>query len=568
MNLVKAQAIANDLSPEMLQKYANGFDPRIIPPWIATGTLQAKMDLNKRMQNMTGGSQGEQPSIKEQIEQKAGLLAANAAQQQQAQQQMAAAPRPGPIPASIPQPQAQPQPPMMMARGGLASVPVQFAFKPGGIVGYSKGGEVDAAREEAKRAINNLRSYGSLKMRSDPEGFKAAEATVAQARARLQAAETAYAQEMGGANLAAMNARDIGTVSELMQPEKPVAQQPLIPPMTKPQPTEQTYVRGAGPVAPREQPPAPRPDAPPRPAPTAKTAQTGLPAAANRSKYFEQAEADINKPIAAPTTAGILAEQKALSPQAMQEETMKQRYEERKARADQERATFEKTRPSGLDDLIRVFGQSGQFKGGTGFAPAYTANQQQKRAEELGMEKRMNDLYTAADTQEYEGSKEIYSARAGAMKEANRSYQERLKGRTDTLASLANTDQRSIDAALARLTEMQLQKMRMAQSKADAARPGEGERFAAKYLGMIAAGDVKGAEAYKDAFLIGKKGEPKEDTLAKKIAERRVEIASSMFDDTTKQAQLDGLNALEKQTSGAPSGKTPSPPPGFKPDKP
>ena len=130
MNLVKAQALANDLPITELKKYADGFDPRIIPPWIATGTLQAKMDLNKRMQNMMGGAQGEQPSIKEQIEQKAGLMAANNMQQQQQQQQMAMAQRPGPVPAGIPQPEDQPEAPAMMARGGLTSVPVRFAFKP------------------------------------------------------------------------------------------------------------------------------------------------------------------------------------------------------------------------------------------------------------------------------------------------------------------------------------------------------------------------------------------------------------------------------------------------------
>jgi len=86
MNLVKAQALANDLPIPELQKYANGFNPRIIPPWIATGTLQAKTDAKKRIDNMMGGTQGETPSVKEQIEQKAGLMAAQAMQQQQAQQ--------------------------------------------------------------------------------------------------------------------------------------------------------------------------------------------------------------------------------------------------------------------------------------------------------------------------------------------------------------------------------------------------------------------------------------------------------------------------------------------------
>jgi hypothetical protein len=523
MNLVKAQALANDLPIQELKKYADGFDPRIIPPWVATGTLQAKMDLNKRMQNMMGGAQGEQPSIKEQIEQKAGLMAANTMQQQQQQQQqqMAMAQRPGPAPAGIPQPEPQPEAPFIAARGGLASVPVSFAFKPGGIVGYNKGGEVDAAREEAKRAIANLRSYGSIKMRSDPEGFKAAEAAAAQARARLQAAEAAYAQEMGGANRAAMNVRDIGTVPELMQPEEPVAQQPSIPPMTKPQPTEQTYVRGAGPVAPREQPPAPRPDAP-RPRQVAQTAQTGLPAAASRSPYFAQADAALNAPNVQPTPQSIIDEQRALSPEAMKEEMMKQRYEERKARADQERAAFEKTRPSGLDDLIRVFGQAAQYKGMSGLAPAYTANQQQKRAEELALEKRMNELYTAADTQEYEGAKEIYGARAQAMDAANRSYQDRLKSRSETLAQLAGVDQRRMDEALGRLTQLEVAKLRAADA-------GSGDmKYLAQYLALKRQEKTKKLPpCWKASPCLNVESQKNE--LTKKIAARRVEIASSQW---------------------------------------
>ena len=556
MNLVKAQALANDLPPDMLKKYADGFDPRIIPPWIATGTLQAKIDLNKRMQNMMGGAQGEQPSVKEQIEQKAGLMAANSMQQQQqqAQQQMAMAQRPGPAPANVPQPEDQPEAPAMMARGGLASVPVEFAFKPGGIVGYSNGGdtmgtptlkEQDLAAQAAELAA---------------EERKKAAAAAKIAELEKKANELDYvAPEMAGevrAQIAAL------TAAQPAATQRPSSSAPA---MKNAQPDKQTYVRGA--PAPRQERPAPRPDAP---RPTAQPAQTGLPAAANRSPYFAQADADIARPIAAPTTEGIIAEQRALSPQAMQEETMRQRYEERKARADQERAAFEKTRPSGLDDLIRVFGQAGQYKGMSGLAPAYTANQQQKRAEELALEKRMNELYTAADTQEYTGAKELFESRTGAMKEANRSYQDRLKSRTETLAQLANVDQRSIDAALNRLTEVQVQQMRMAQSRADASRPGEGERFAAKYLGLIAEGKVKDAEAYKDAFLLGKKGEPKEDTMTKKIAEERVRIASSVMPQKMKDEQLAGLAALERQMSSGvsanagQSGKVPPPPPGFK----
>ena len=180
MNLVKAQALAKDLPIPELQKYANGLNPQMIPPWLATGELQSKMDLQKRMQMMQGAAQGEQPSIKEQIEQKAGLMAAQAMQQQQMQQQQAQqmAQGPGPIPAGIPQPEAQPQPPeqapvMMAARGGLAQLPVNFNFSRGGIIAFSgeDGSQVkkpidsaaQAALEEAQRTGDRNAMTGTLK---------------------------------------------------------------------------------------------------------------------------------------------------------------------------------------------------------------------------------------------------------------------------------------------------------------------------------------------------------------------------------------------------------------------
>lgn len=552
MNIVKVLALANDLPIQELRKYANGFEPRIIPPWIATGTLQRKIDTDKRMQNMMGGVQGEQPSIKEQIEQKAGLMAAQAMQQQQSQQQMAQRPQPGPTPENIPQP--EPQPEAMMARGGLARVPMQFAFKPGGIVGYAGGGEVDAAAAEAQQALANLRSYSLTKRRDDPQGFEDAEAAVRAAGQKLEALKSSYEREMSSseAGRPAMNMRDVGRAKESLRESE------QSPPIVNTATRTDVQRGGAASAPPQVKPPqvrtpqarpleaqqaAPRPQGPP----------TGLPAAANLSKYFEQANSSVNAPITAPTAQGVIAEQSALAPAAMQEAAMQKRNEERRARADKEREQFEASKPSGLDDMIRVLGQSAQYKGGTGLGPAYTANQDAKRAAEQAMVRRQNELATAADTQEYEGAKELYSARANSMKQAMQSYQDRLRSRSEVLAQLAGVDQRSIDAALGRLNDMQLQQMRMAQTKADAARPGEGERFAAKYLGMIAANDLKGAEAYKDAYLIGKKGEPKEDTMAKKIAERRVEIASSMMDPKTKQAQLDGLDALEKQKGGGQS---------------
>jgi hypothetical protein len=241
-------------------------------------------------------------------------------------------------------------------------------------------------------------------------------------------------------------------------------------------------------------PTTPRPTAP-RPAPAAQPA--GLPAAVqDRSPYFAQVDADLAKPIAAPTPEGIIAQQRALAPEAMQEEFMKKRMEEQRQRAASERAAFEKGRPSGLDDLIRVFGQAGQYKGLSGLAPAYTANKQQQRAEELAMEQRQNQLLNAIDAREYEGGKELFGARSKSMDAANTAYQNQLMTRTKSLADMAGVDQRRMDEAANRLTQVQLEKMRIAARAAEASRPGEAERIEARYMGMIAKGQVKEAEEY------------------------------------------------------------------------
>jgi hypothetical protein len=294
---------------------------------------------------------------------------------------------------------------------------------------------------------------------------------------------------------------------------------------------------------------------PQQPAPQA--APTGLPAAAQRSPYFAQAESSVNAPIKAPTPQDIIAEQNALSPAAMQEAAMQKRNEERRARADKEMSAFNASKPSGLDDMIRILGQSAQYKGGTGLAPAYTANQQEKRAAEAAALKRQNEMLNAADTQEYEGAKDLYGARAGSMKQANQSYQDRLKSKSETLAQLAGVDQRRIDAELGRLNDMQLQRMRMAQSAAEAGRPGEGERVVAKYLAMRAAGDIKGAEAYMEAIQLVKRGEPRADPLEAAMSKQYAEqygAALQLPEGDLKNQRLAALKTMEQRIKGGGGG--------------
>lgn len=199
MNLVKLQDDLKMLPMAVLQSKAQGQDPQV-PPWLATSVLNERMDAQKKA-GLAQGAQGDQPSIAEQLNQKAGLMALQGQQQQQAQQQMMSqmAQAPQPAPEGVPQPEQQPQP-QMMAEGGLARLPVNprmFDYRAGGIIGFADEGAVpevdpganlDAVKAQAEQAIANLRRYGTIQQRQDPEGYQKAQQAAKDAQQAVQAA--------------------------------------------------------------------------------------------------------------------------------------------------------------------------------------------------------------------------------------------------------------------------------------------------------------------------------------------------------------------------------------------
>ncbi len=160
MNIVQ---IANDIKGyplELLKQYANGANPEV-PPYIALGEIERQNKMQERSAMQQKSAQGPQPSVKDQIEQKAGLMALQAQQQQQAQQQMMqqARSQPMPVPAGVPQPEQQPQ--ETFADGGMAQLPIGsefFQYGSGGIIAFAgtEGSDVPAAEEtpeERKRRV-------------------------------------------------------------------------------------------------------------------------------------------------------------------------------------------------------------------------------------------------------------------------------------------------------------------------------------------------------------------------------------------------------------------------------
>jgi hypothetical protein len=258
MNLVQLNERLKDLPEQVIRQYANGMNPEI-PAYVALGELQRRERVAKQMATAQGAAQGPQLSVKEQIEQKAGLMAAQALQQQQMMQQMAQPRGPMPAPAGVPQPEAQPQPPMMAARGGLARAPVRFDFQHGGIVAFSGGGgarvkkpldaEAQKAIDEAQRSgdrsamlglLKNLAAAGYDLATLIPRAAMGVTEDLSNTRVgRALGVDFQLPQSAYGGNRASMT-----PMMDRISAEEP--QQPSIPQMTSPQPTDQTYTRRMG----------------------------------------------------------------------------------------------------------------------------------------------------------------------------------------------------------------------------------------------------------------------------------------------------------------------------------
>ena len=504
MNLVKAQELAQSMPQQELEKYANGFAPHIIPPWLATGEMQAKMQRMQKLQAMQGGVQGQQPSVKEQIEQKAGLMGLQQAQQQMMQsQQMAQRPMGGPVPENTPRPEMQPDAEMMMASGGLAQMPVSFNYDGGGIVAFNgedgdsevdakkkklrqytlqeQGADWVARRQAARLAEEEARSPEAKK---DSEGIKKALSLLASLP--VEAFKTLVSAPGYGfsKDTVAQSAAPASSVPASVSEARATAAagpQAAVPPRGLPAAavaSKPNVMPGAvsnqPAVAPQAAPQAAMPTIPGLNDPAAQTAVTNA--------------------LKAPNQADLIAEDQAR--RAAMGVTGRG-GEEQEARIQAARDLYNQSKPSGLDDLIRIFGQAGQYKGLSGLGPAYTAMQTQKRAEDLKMQQQEMEQRNLSDTtRRTEG---IAAANKvadvlGRMRDTSATTGASVLGsQMQGNVNLANqASNNAVQMQIARERNLNALEVQRIQSAA-ANRPGETERLLAQY-GALKAKDPKAAE--------------------------------------------------------------------------
>jgi hypothetical protein len=370
MNLVKLQDDLKMLPMAALQSKAQGQDPQV-PPWLATAVLNERMDAQKKA-GLAQGAKGDQPSIAEQLNQKAGLMALQGQQQQQAQQQMisqmAQAPQPAPV--NVPQPEQQPQP-QMMAQGGLARLnvnPRMFDYRAGGIIGFNgvessdipKTQALDAQRVEAAARAKKIKEL------QDKVNF-------------LRKAEAPQAAQ-AEAELAAL----------LQPPSRPAAGIPTA--LPKPAPPTPP------PVAPR---PAPRPAPavnqaapPPQMTQAAPPATSpGLPSVAPQSELEKMQMEVLRAKAPDPTVADAQADYKAATPEALRQPAGLEQL----ARLKQQQGQYDESQKDrSFERLMKVLGAGGSGGMG-GFGSGYLGAVEGERASDAAQSAYQDKVMTAIE---------------------------------------------------------------------------------------------------------------------------------------------------------------------------
>lgn len=149
MNLIQIQERLKDLPLQVIMAYANGANPEV-EPYLAL----LEMNRRKRIEQQAQPAEPPTGTVKDQLEQQAGLAALQQMRMGQAQQQMmqGAAAQPMPVPEGAPQPEQQPQPEM----SGIASAAAQpgvmrpdvMRMAGGGIVAFARGGDSEDDEDE------------------------------------------------------------------------------------------------------------------------------------------------------------------------------------------------------------------------------------------------------------------------------------------------------------------------------------------------------------------------------------------------------------------------------------
>jgi hypothetical protein len=388
MNLVQIQERLKDAPMQAIMQYANGQNP-MVPPYLALAELKRRESVNQSAQAQQAMQQGQKPSVKEQIEQSAGLAALQQQMQQRGLQQLANQAQPQGIPENVPQPERQPEP------EGIANLPMrnQMGFAEGGIIPFVGGGGVQGFGGGETELKSNEQLRKELKQALDLDDYQ--QASHIARLMKMREAESPRTVKVPPAMMGD-DVKPDQTPSPLTKPS-PSVQSPtpqgvperaLPPPASRPQGGLPPPGAGAGGInlPPRMPGQMPSPDmAPPQAQPR------GLPAVAGAGRAQEIMQGAMKEPMT-PEQA-MEQQQKMLSLAGLTD----QYGDERMKRIQEMQAERQRQLEGrGMERLMRVLG--GMGTGGLGGAgTAYLEAKEGERKADTEFQKQMDELMSGVE---------------------------------------------------------------------------------------------------------------------------------------------------------------------------
>jgi hypothetical protein len=560
-------------SIKYLMALANGANPEI-PRFMALGRLE---QMKQEMAN-NKPAQPPQGTVKDKIEQAAGIMALRGGQQpQQPAMQPQAAPQ------GIPQPQMQPQPEEVQtgADGGLMRAridPRMFDFAPGGIVSFSGKDRSDVSEDDTvydpitgvpisgsktrdgedmtvreALGLGNVENRRALEKaaRGEPKAPKASEAP-----------RPPRTESEGPSTLGPAQQEYIRLIKQGMPPA--MAEKVLQASMSATQPgiAGASGAVGSAPAAPRP------PVAPAAPAATAPGLSQGVGELAKTlTPEVDESKVRAAYGKAAPTTRSI--EEIAAEQNKIQELTGVGTYgKNRREQIANMRHEFEQSRPSTSEDvidMIRAGARPGARAGD--IAGEYSGQAKREREAKLAFSKAEDALKDAAE-------KADEAVRSGKASDIVRARDEERKAQADykkaeveleksIMTTKTTASGQGLQAAtqletnkqtnatnveinrLRNLTDIQVANIREAASKYGYDRPTESDRIFDKYSEILKSGGQKAADAFLAdqarvrATVIGYKYEgPDTSTKDSKAVQDAINKRTAMIDTQLQSGNL------------------------------
>jgi hypothetical protein len=426
-------------------------------------------------------------------------------QQQQMAQQQARPQGPMPAPAGVPQPQQQPE--VMMARGGLASIPVRsdmFEYAGGGIIAFQEGGQPKKYETPYDRMNRENREKDGEEPRviNLPKGTPPDEVELI----RMQNPDAVVRTEDEGSKL-----RDIGQaikrgltyssdVEAMKQRAAPAPAGRRMSPTEVAKMLQDPYATGK-PIAPTAglpgaaqqmgdkpaptpPPTAPKPPMAAAPAPAAAP-QTGLPgAAAAMSPQDEVAKLSmeaVREKAKAMTPEEAMAQEGKFASQYGLDKKFGEEERGLMALMKQRQAEFAKRRPmEELGATLRGFGQ--------GYGGASAAGERAGRETyemDMANQREALNAINALNKENLATGKERYKFGSGLFGKSEESAAAANRQRMETLGSMSNKDKEVANAAENRLNNLEVEKLRIAERQAERNQPGSAAKVRAEYLKMM-----------------------------------------------------------------------------------